>query len=267
MSLEATPLPGLHRIALRTPTLPPATTTNVWIWGDRSVVVIDPASPWPDEQARLYSALEGRLIDRILLTHHHHDHVGGALDLRRRTEAPIQASAGTADRLPFTIDGHLEERIPTEAGPLRRIETPGHAVGHSCFLHEESGTLVAGDMVAGEGTILIDPPEGHLRTYLASLEALIALAPARLLPAHGPILEPALPVLQEYLTHRAMRTEQVLGGLAAMGPSHALELAPRIYTELPAVFHPIAARQILAHLRWLEEEDLVEAEGERFRLA
>ena len=60
-------------------------------------------------------------------------------------------------------------------------------------------------MVAGVGTILIDPSEGDMAVYLASLERLLARPPMMLLPAHGPEIADGHRKLSEYLAHRRMR--------------------------------------------------------------
>src|SRR5688572_26981290 len=80
---------ALAVVAVRTPTLPPATHTNSWVYGEQEWTVVDPASPYEDEQLRLFHELEagiaeGRTVRRLFLTHHHLDHVSGAVDLQRR---------------------------------------------------------------------------------------------------------------------------------------------------------------------------------------
>src|SRR4051794_13140313 len=71
--------PGIRVVALRTPTLPPAAHTNVYLVGpDRGpVAVVDPGSPYPDQQAVLDAILAQLPIEAVLLTHHHGDHTGG----------------------------------------------------------------------------------------------------------------------------------------------------------------------------------------------
>jgi len=259
---------GVGVIPVVSPTLPPATHTNVWVLGDHHVAVIDPACPAPDEQQRLDGILEMYMVEQIILTHHHVDHIGAAEFLRSTTGARIIAHPLTAERVPFDVDVLIEdgELIGTDAGAWKAIHTPGHASGHLCFYNPGMG-LVAGDMVAGIGTILLDPPEGNLGLYLNSLALLRDLQPARLLPAHGPPIEDAVGCLTHYIDHRHQRTEQIIHALTEREGGRPEDLVAAVYQDqIPTSYHPIAARQILCHLEWLETQDRVRCDGGRFTL-
>jgi endoribonuclease LACTB2 len=267
--VPATPVPGapgVSRVAVPSPTLPPATTTNCWLLGHDAVIAVDPAGVRPEAQRGLAEALRPRRVAAIFLTHHHVDHVGGVQDLRARTGAPVWAHAHTAAHVPFPVDRLLDEgdELVTDAGTWTALYTPGHARGHLCLRSEDGGSIVAGDMVAGEGTIVLDPPEGALGDYLDSLARLLALEPVRLLPAHGEVIEPAGSLLQHYIEHRQARTDQILRALQAARASAPIGLVPMVYPDLPLPFHPVAARQVLCHLQWLAARGDALAIGDTF---
>ncbi len=269
----STAAPGIAVVPLRTPTLPPATHTGCYLVGDRELVAIDPASPWPDEQDRLIAALPaGARVALIALTHHHGDHVGAAMALAARTGAPIAAHPATAARLAGRVDVTRPlvdgELIATDGVRLRALHTPGHAPGHLVFQAEDSGAVIAGDLVAGLGTILIDPGpgEGHMATYLASLERLLALGVGAILPAHGPIIADGPAKLREYLAHRRMREERVAAALTA-APQPPAALLAVAYADTPPALAPIAERSLLAHLIKLAEDGRARASGDRWQRA
>jgi len=268
---------GVRVRPLRTPTLPPAAHTGCYVVGPSTgrgaLLVIDPASPYPDEQAALDAwldaeAADGRPIAAILLTHHHGDHVGGAAHLAARTGAPVLAHEATAALLAgrIRVDRTVGDGEELEGGGVvaRAVFTPGHAAGHLCFAVGDA--LVCGDMVAGVGTILVDPSEGDMGAYLASLARMQALAPARLLPAHGPVITDAAGKLREYVAHRRMREQRIVDALAAAGEATARALVPVAYADTPAPMWPFAERSLLAHLMQLERDGRARTDDGRWRL-
>ena len=262
--------PDIAVVAVRTPTLPPATHTNSWVLGRGSLTVVDPASPYQDERDRLYTALRARRangdrVERLFLTHHHHDHVAGTVDLRDRLAADGQPVTVAAHPITAALlDGAIEVTEPLDDGaaldiagrPFTVVFTPGHAPGHLALHDASTGSIVAGDMVAGIGTIVLDPAEADLEQYLDSLERLRALRAQRLLPAHGPALVHPDTVLSFYVAHRHQRSDQIRSALQLWGEATPEELAPRIYPDLDPPFLPIAAAQITTHLHWLARHGL-----------
>src|SRR5262249_8465784 len=66
--------PGVFLFPVRTPTLPPATHTNCYVIGGDELIIIDPASPYEEEQRELDAFIdglinEGRRVREIILTH------------------------------------------------------------------------------------------------------------------------------------------------------------------------------------------------------
>jgi glyoxylase-like metal-dependent hydrolase (beta-lactamase superfamily II) len=112
-------------------------------------------------------------VQRIVLTHAHPDHVGGAAELVKATGAPVAigaadagfAETGTAPPIDTSfLAGKLVARLPSGgfppvpvgaqlgdgqvldvAGGLRVVATPGHSPGHVSLLHEPTATLITGD--------------------------------------------------------------------------------------------------------------------------
>ncbi|MFY0537296.1 MBL fold metallo-hydrolase [Nannocystis pusilla] len=139
------------------------------IVGTRRLAVIEPATPFATERAALDALLTERAgagaeIVAVLVTHHHGDHTGYAFELAQRWGAPIYAHSLTADRVDFPVDVTLADgdRLELDDGyVLRALFTPGHAPGHLVYCEERTGIAYAGDLVAGIGTILIDPADGE----------------------------------------------------------------------------------------------------------
>jgi glyoxylase-like metal-dependent hydrolase (beta-lactamase superfamily II)/8-oxo-dGTP pyrophosphatase MutT (NUDIX family) len=261
--------PGVVLLDARTPTLWPATHTNTPVLGGDDVLLVDPATPYDDERERfdalLHTILDGRRVRGIVLTHHHHDHVGDAVRLREKHACPVFAHALTAAQVDVDVDvvvddGYVFDLPAGPGGPARRFEvlhTPGHARGHVCLWEPTLSLLVAGDMVAGTGSILIDPPEGHMNTYLRSLQRLVALSPRALIPSHGPLLTAGEARLREQLAHRRSRQEAVTDAIAAGAKDVDAVVAAVYGRDTPPAMWPFAARSVTAIVVALVEDGRV----------
>ncbi len=263
---------GVMLFPLRTLTLPPATHTNAYVVGVKDVIVVDPGSADDAETDRLVALLrelqaEGATVRAVVLTHHHGDHIGGLARLVSQLKLPVWAHARTADRLPVNTDRFLNDGDVLQLGSMRWhvLHTPGHAQGHICLYDEQSRAAIVGDMVAGMGTIVIDPPEGDMGDYLTQLRRLEALPVTTLYPSHGPAIPDGPGKLAEYVKHRLWREEKVLAALTE--PMSIDELVPKAYDDVNAFVLPIAERSTLAILGKLMREGRVALDGARYRVS
>jgi len=261
--------PGTMTAPLRTPTLPPATTTNCVLVGEERIWIVDPATYEGSEQARLFETLdrrraEGRELAGVLLTHHHHDHVGAVGAVARRHDLEVHAHPETLARVDLTglravplRDGERRELgVAPDGSPgwhLTAYETPGHAHGHLVFVDSRYRTAVVGDLVSTLSTIVIDPPEGHMATYIASLRRVLELDIRVLIPAHGVPQRVGADTLRYHLARREEREAKLVAALEA-GPRSLDELLPVVYDDAPEPIRPLAARSLLAGLEKLAEE-------------
>lgn len=261
--------PGVVMAPLTTATIPPATTTNCLLVGTEEIWLVDPASPDPAELERLFELCDryvagGARIAGVLSTHHHPDHVGGLAPTCARYGVTTRAHPITLERLPADVP-HGEpledgDTIPLGTAPdgsadwtLEALFTPGHDRGHLCFRESRYGAVIAGDMISTVSTIMIDPPEGHLQTYLDSLEKLATRAPTTIYPAHGPAAKDGPRVLAKFLRHRAQREASLVEALA-QGATTPDELVRIVYADTDERMWPFAMRSLEAGLEKLREE-------------
>ncbi len=262
--------PGITMVPLKSETIPPATHTNAVVMGDGDVVIVDPATADPEELTALDRVVRESLDPRgrvlaILLTHRHRDHVGGVEAARARYGAPVWAHALCAERA--RIDRALREgdvidlpgRHPRR---VRVLELPGHSRSHLAFFEETSKTLVAGDLVSGISTVVIDPADGDMRDYLASLTRLRGLGILALIPGHGAPYRGADRLLGALIEHRRQRESRILRALAE-GPLSEEDLRARVYADTPDADPSLALKTLRAHLEKLVAEGQVRWDGGR----
>jgi len=216
--------------------------TKTYLVDDR--VVIDPGPNIASHVDAIRAAMPA--LDTILITHRHADHAPAAVPLKQATGARIVAPRNVLDQTDVVIaGGEVVEGLEV-------IATPGHTNEHVCFL-SPAGDLFTGDTILGFGTTAIFPPDGDMGDYIESLRKLRAREPRRIFPAHGPVRDDAVALIDEYIAHRLDRERQVIAALR--GGAHTIpELRKVIYPDLDARLHGAAEVQIQAHLIKLRAE-------------
>ena len=234
---------GVEVVPVKTATLPPADHTNCYLVGDPEgdFVLVDPAfrhREGMEEVAEAVDRHKGELI-AILYTHTHSDHLADIGLLKEAFDVPIWSGTGQHDRL--LSDGEILSLGNQE---WRVLHTPGHHPHHICLLSEAG--LIAGDMVAGIGTILVPPGEGDMETYVVQLERLLDEDPHLIFPSHGPVIPLPDKVLEHYISHRMKRHQAVFNALEHA--SELNEIARIAYSDTPDAHPGLAVDQTLSHL-------------------
>jgi glyoxylase-like metal-dependent hydrolase (beta-lactamase superfamily II) len=238
------------------------TGTNSYVLdcGSGEALVIDPGPAIARHRQALIDAASARglRIRTIALTHGHADHAAGAAGLAAATGAALYAhpaSAGARD-----ADLPLEGDLHVSAIALRVIDAPGHTFDHVVFYLPNEHALFTGDVILGEGTAVIAPPGGSMRSYQRTLQRIAdEFGDVRLIyGGHGPAVTTPRAKVSEYIEHRKMREAQILDALRD-GARTIPDLVRRVYSPERQLLWPAMARQVLAHLIALEDEGRVAA--------
>lgn len=267
---------GPHVEGLTLPPSPnwPADPPNVYVVRGRSAwAMVDAGWGRPEDLDAIDSWLAARpplgRAGPLLLTHAHHDHIGGASALAARhglcptalgSERQTARRHGLDDRFTAAADGDL---VDLGGVRLRLLATPGHTPGSASFHLACDGpngpdVLFSGDTVVGRHSAWIGPPDGDLDVYLETLARLAApdapWAGARLAPGHGPAGAPVGDSAASLRRRRLARDRDILALLAG-GPRDAHALAAALYgAGAGPILGPggVAERTVFAHLAHLE---------------
>lgn len=247
--------------------------TNTYLIGDDAsgFIVVDPGPPI-DEHIDRIAAIVGDRLQMMICTHSHPDHSPGAFLLQKRIDVPIFGlpSADTAAEHSFfrpdetLVDGQL---IRAAGVTIEVVFTPGHAANHACLFLQEDRLLFSGDHILNGSTTVVNPPDGNMVDYLASLDRLEALQASFILPAHGHVIGSPQAAIRHLIRHRLGREAKVLAAVGAMPGAGLPALVTRAYDDTPHELHGIAQRSLLAHVEKLVAEGRVTASGDGWAVA
>ena len=238
------------------------TGTNSYVIdaGAGEAVVIDPGPIIERHLDALIANANGRglRITSIAVTHGHPDHAPAAAPLKERTGATVWAHPNSD--VPHDRSFAFDDDLLVGDLALRVIDAPGHTFEHVVFYEPAERALLTGDVILGEGTVVIAPPGGAMRPYQRTLERLRDEFgdAARIYGGHGPTVNDARAKIDEYIAHRKQREAELLAALR-LAPMTIPQLVLTIYGKTPPVLWPAAARQMLAYLMALSDEGTVSA--------
>ena len=228
--------------------LPAFDDNYIWmVHQNGDAVVVDPgqARPVLDALAR-----DGLRLRAILLTHHHHDHVGGVKELVEATGATVYGPA--SERLPH-CDERLSEgdrvELSTPSLSLTVLDVPGHTAGHIVYHGDAVGhpVLFCGDTLfaAGCGRLFEGTPEqmSHSLQKVAKLPKTVLVCCAHEYTLGNLrwalAVEPDNRALQDWQEQAIALRESGLPTLPTT-LAHELDTNPFLRTDRTAVAHAAA---------------------------
>ena len=263
--------PSIRRIIARNPSPFTFHGTGTYVVGQGRVAVIDPGPALDAHVEALVHGLRGETVTHVLVTHTHLDHSPGCALLRRFTSAPTYGfGRHGSGRTPAMGEETVvvEEGADFEFAPdvtvrdgdviecdgfsFECVHTPGHTSNHVCYRLREDRVLFCGDQVKGWSTTIVSPPDGHMGTYIASLERLLDGDDRTYWPTHGAPIRDPKPYVESLIEHRRLRARQILACLRD-GIDTIPGVVKRLYEHLPVGMHPAAARSVLSTMTLLVE--------------
>ncbi|CAG8545025.1 3224_t:CDS:2 [Funneliformis mosseae] len=216
--------------------------TNTYLIGTGPRKILLDTGEKPEYTQLLFESLkklgENIIISDIIISHWHNDHVGGVdsiLQYASENNMPLPVVHKRLDPKHDKSHHNFQQVVDnqifkTDGASIIAIFTPGHSEDHVAFYLEEEKAIFTGDTVLGQGTTVFE----DLGEYIDSLHKLKRFTPGRLYPGHGPVIENGTEKLEEYITHRLERENQIIKEFKTSKSSLTpRQIVEKIYAKYP----------------------------------
>jgi glyoxylase-like metal-dependent hydrolase (beta-lactamase superfamily II) len=268
-----TRLPGLLELNAGNPGPLTGAGNHTWMLTGAVPTLVDAGVGAPAHLDAVEAALDtaGQTLHLVVVTHAHPDHASGSMAIADRWPNAVfmkwpWPEADARYPVPWTAvsDGQI-----VRAGDvsLQVLHTPGHSPDHLCLWHPDSGTLFGADLLIAGSTVVVPGTRGgDLVAYLASLARVAALQPRQVLPAHGPVIDDPIGLIERYSAHRAVREREVLAALAR-GADTVEAIVTAVYPAITGPLRTVAIETVHAHVNKLRAERRIVDENGRLLIS
>lgn len=253
-------LPGLVGLDAGNPGPLTGAGNHTWLLTGDVPTLIDAGVGAPAHLDAIAAALDavGQTLRQVVVTHAHSDHASGSMAVAARWPDAVFMKWPWPD---------ADRRYPVEWTPLADgqvmaagdvelevLHTPGHAPDHICLWHAGSSTLFGGDLLIEGSTVVVPGTRGgDLIAYLESLARVAAREPRQVLPAHGPVIDDPIGLIQRYSARRASREREVLEAITR-GADSIDSIVTAVYPTITGPLRMVAVETVHAHVNKLRTE-------------
>jgi len=252
----------VYQLVIPTPTLPPSFSTNSYvILGPHgSGLIIDSGTTDEAILSQQVSAAQSHgllQVEGIMATHYHRDHTHGLPFLANHFQAPLLVHSldlvAAAQEMGIAANHvqPLSTHYKLDNLEVRVEHHPGHTHGHVHIVIDEDQVVLVGDHLAGDSSVWIGPPDGHMVDYYAALNAIIAGSATIAAPGHGSVLQSAQASAMEIKQRRQAREQQIAGFLQQQ-PQTLRSLLQQMYAgTIPEAAMWVAKKTLQGHLQFM----------------